>query len=82
VRGFQLILALFLLLFVIVKFGLWMYGSYCYVQALRHRRPGLPYYGMVPTPDQVLPAGRVYVRRWAIAWFAALGTTVLGAMLF
>jgi sterol desaturase/sphingolipid hydroxylase (fatty acid hydroxylase superfamily) len=77
-----LIVALFALVLVIAKYGAWLYGIYCYVQALRYRHPGLPYYGIVPTADQVLPAGRLYVRRWLFAWVVALGATVLGAMLF
>ena len=73
---------LFALVLVVVKFGAWIYGIYCWVQALRHRRPGLPYYGIVPTADQVLPAGLPYVRRWLLAWLVALGATVLVAVLF
>ena len=77
-----MIALLFALVLVVVKFGAWLYGIYCWVQALRHRRPGLPYYGIVPTVDQVLPAGRSYVRRWPIAWLVALGSTMLIAVFF
>ena len=69
------------LVLVILNLGAWIYGVYCYLQAFRYRRPGLPHYGIIPTDDQVLPAGRLYVRRWAMAWLVALGTTMLGAML-
>ena len=69
------------LILVTVNLGAWIYGVYCYLQAFRYRRPGLPHYGIIPTDDQVLPAGRLYVRRWAMAGLVALSTTMLGAML-
>jgi hypothetical protein len=69
------------LVLVITNIGSWIYGTYCYVQAFRFRRRGLPHYGIILTVDQLQPAGQPYLRRWAAAWLVGLGSSVLGALL-
>ena len=69
------------LLFVIINLGSWIYGTYCYLQAFRFRRRGLPHYGIILTVDQVQPAGSPYLRRWGVAWLIGLGTSLLGTLL-
>jgi hypothetical protein len=64
----------------ITNLGAWIYGIYCYVQAFRFRRRGLPHYGLILTVDQLQPAGQQYLRRWAAAWLVGLGTSVLAAL--
>jgi hypothetical protein len=65
----------------ITNLSAWIYGIYCYVQAFRFRRRGLPHYGLILTVDQLQPAGQAYLRRWAGAWLVGLGSSVLGALL-
>ena len=72
---------LFVLLLVIINLGSWLYGIYCYVQAFRFRRRGLPHYGIILTEDQVQREGLPYLRRWGVAWLVGLGTSVLGTLL-
>jgi hypothetical protein len=69
------------LLLVIINLGSWIYGIYCYAQAFRFRRRGLPHYGIILTGDQVQPAGLPYLRRWGWAWLVGFGTSVLVALL-
>lgn len=69
------------LVLAIINIGAWIYGIYCYVQAFRFRRRGLPHYGLVLTVDQVEPAGQLYLRRWAAAWLVGLCSSVLGTLL-
>ena len=69
------------LVLAITNIGSWIYGIYCYMQAFRFRRRGLPHYGIILTIDQLQPAGQPYLRRWAAAWLVGLGSSVLGALL-
>jgi hypothetical protein len=69
------------LVLAITNVGAWIYGIYCYVQAFRFRRRGLPHYGLIVTVDQLQPAGQPYLRRWAVAWLVGLGSSVLGTLL-
>jgi hypothetical protein len=66
----------------IINLGAWIHGIYCYVQAFRLRRRGLPHYGIMLTSDQLQPAGRIYLRRWVGAWLVGLATSVLAAVLW
>lgn len=54
----------------------WLYGTYCWIQAFRYRKPNLPHYGFVPTDDQLTPRGRQYVRKWIWSWAAGVGLSV------
>ena len=74
--------AVLVLVLVVVNLGAWIYGIYCYVQAFRFRRRGLPHYGIMLTSDQLQPTGRIYLRRWIAAWVVGLGTSVLAAVLW
>ena len=43
--------------------ALWAYGVYCYVQMVRHRRPGVSPLELAWTPERLTPLGLAYRRR-------------------
>jgi hypothetical protein len=52
----------------------WIYGIYCYVQMVRHRRPGISATSLLWPPDYLSQRGREFRRRalWSYAVFAGL----------
>lgn len=68
-----------------VAIALWVYGVYCYVQMVRHRRPGVSPFELAWSPDRLTPVGLEYRRR-ALRIYAAFGILailllVLGSLL-
>jgi hypothetical protein len=68
-----------------VAIALWAYGIYCYVQMVRHRRPGVSPLELAWSPDRLTPRGLEYRRR-ALRSYAAFGILaillmVLGSLL-
>jgi hypothetical protein len=68
-----------------VAIALWVYGLYCYVQMVRHRRPGVSPLELAWSPDRLTPRGLEYRRR-ALRSYAAFGILaillmVLGSLL-
>jgi hypothetical protein len=68
-----------------VAIALWVYGVYCYVQMVRHRRPGVSPFELAWSPDRLTPVGLEYRRR-ALRSYAAFGILaillmVLGSLL-
>ena len=57
---------------VAVAIVLWLYGVYCYIQMVRHRRPGVSPFELAWPPDRLTPLGSEYRRR-AIRSYAAFG---------
>jgi hypothetical protein len=62
-----------------------VYGIYCYVQMVRHRRPGVSPLELAWSPDRLTPQGLEYRRR-ALRSYAAFGILaillmVLGSLL-
>jgi hypothetical protein len=55
-----------------VAFALWAHGVYCYVQMVRHRRPGVSALEVAWSPDRLTPLGLEYRRR-ALRSYAAFG---------
>jgi hypothetical protein len=53
-----------------VAFALWVHGVYCYVQMVRHRRPGVSPFEVAWSPDRLTPLGLEYRRR-ALRSYAA-----------
>ncbi|HWB40498.1 MAG TPA: hypothetical protein VG500_04520 [Gemmatimonadales bacterium] len=53
-----------------IAVGLWAHGVYCYVQMVRHRRPGVSALEVAWSPDRLTPAGLEYRRR-ALRSYAA-----------
>jgi hypothetical protein len=68
-----------------VVIALWVYGIYCYIQMVRHRRPGVSPLELAWTPDRLTPRGLEYRRRalWSYAAFGILAVllVVLGSLL-
>jgi hypothetical protein len=58
---------------------LWGYGVYCYVQMVRHRRPGVSAFEFAWPPDRLTPRGLEYRRRalWSYAAFAILAVLLM-----
>jgi hypothetical protein len=52
----------------------WIYGIYCYVQMVRHRRPGIPAASLLWPPEYLSQRGREFRRRalCSYALFAGL----------
>jgi hypothetical protein len=52
----------------------WIHGIYCYVQMVRHRRPGIPASSLLWPPEFLSERGRAFRRRalWSYALFAGL----------
>jgi hypothetical protein len=57
---------------VAVALALWVHGVYCYVQMVRHRRPGVSPLEVAWSPDRLTPLGLEYRRR-ALRSYAAFG---------
>ena len=55
-----------------VAIALWVHGLYCYVQMVRHRRPGVSPLELTWSPDRLTPLGLTYRRR-ALRSYAAFG---------
>jgi hypothetical protein len=58
-RFWLALVALVLALMLLV----WAYGIYCYVQMVRHRRPGVPAMSMMWPTDYLTERGREFRRR-------------------
>lgn len=63
-----------------VAIALWVYGVYCYLQMVRHRRPGVSPLEVTWSPDRLTPRGLEYRRR-ALRSYAAFGVLALLLML-
>jgi hypothetical protein len=52
----------------------WAYGVYCYVQMVRHRKPGVPAVSVAWPAERLTKQGLEYRRRalWSYAAFAVL----------
>jgi hypothetical protein len=52
----------------------WVYGVYCYIQMVRHRRPGVSMLSVVWPAEYLTERGREFRRRalWSYAAFAVL----------
>ena len=55
-----------------VAIALWVHGVYCYVQMVRHRRPGVSALEVAWSPERLTPLGLQYRRR-ALRSYAAFG---------
>jgi hypothetical protein len=57
----------------------WAYGVYCYVQMVRHRRPGVSGFALMWPRERLTEAGAAYRRRalWSYAAVAALLVSVV-----
>jgi hypothetical protein len=56
----------------VVAAGLWVHGVYCYIQMVRHRRPGVSPFEVAWSPDRLTPLGLQYRQR-ALRSYAAFG---------
>ncbi|HJR18017.1 MAG TPA: hypothetical protein VJ808_14295 [Gemmatimonadales bacterium] len=65
---------------------IWSYGVYCYVQMVRHRRPGVPIFSIIWPTEKLTRPGVEFRRRalWSYGFFAvvALLLIVLATMNF
>ncbi|MBA3318999.1 MAG: hypothetical protein H0T50_13050 [Gemmatimonadales bacterium] len=59
-----------------VAIGLWVHGVYCYVQMVRHRRPGVSPLELAWSPDRLTALGLEYRRR-ALRSYAAFAILLL-----
>jgi hypothetical protein len=69
------VVAVVLALMVVV----WVHGVYCYVQMVRHRRPGIPASSLI-WPAQFLSERGLQFRRralWSYAAFAVLAVLLI-----
>jgi hypothetical protein len=55
-----------------IAIALWVHGVYCYVQMVRHRRPGVSPFEVAWSSDRLTPVGLEYRRR-ALRSYAAFG---------
>ena len=53
-----------------VAIALWIHGVYCYIQMVRHRRPGVSPLELAWTPERLTPRGLEFRRR-ALRSYAA-----------
>jgi hypothetical protein len=60
--------------------ALWVYGLYCYVQMVRHRRPGVSPLEFAWSSDRLTPRGLEY-RRLALRSYAAFAILAVVLML-
>jgi hypothetical protein len=56
--------------------AVWVYGVYCYVQMVRHRRPGIPVSSLLWPREYLTERGRDFRRR-ALRSYAAFGVLAL-----
>ena len=56
--------------------AVWVHGIYCYVQMVRHRRPGIPAFSML-WPAEFLNQKGLDYRRRALRSYAAFGILAL-----
>jgi hypothetical protein len=68
-------LALLLAVVIVV----WAYGVYCYVQMVRHRRPGVSALSMVWPAEYLTERGLEFRRRalWSYAVFGGLALLII-----
>jgi hypothetical protein len=59
----------------------WVYGVYCYVQMVRHRRPGVSWSSMMWPADFLTERGRMFRRR-ALQSYAVFGALALLLLLW
>ena len=59
-----------------VAIALWAHGVYCYIQMVRHRRPGVSPFEVAWSSDRLTPLGMEYRRR-ALRSYAAFGILVI-----
>ena len=59
-----------------VAIALWVHGVYCYVQMVRHRRPGVSPLEVAWSSDRLTPVGLAYRQR-ALRSYAAFGILAL-----
>lgn len=62
-----------------VAIALWVYGVYCYIRMVRHRRPGVSPLELAWTPERLTPRGLEYRRR-ALRSYAAFGLLALALL--
>jgi hypothetical protein len=57
----------------------WAYGVYCYVQMVRHRRPGVPALSVLWPAERLTTQGLEFRRRvlWSYAAFAVLAVALM-----
>jgi hypothetical protein len=57
----------------------WVYGIYCYIQMVRHRRPGVPASSLLWPPQYLTERGQKFRRRalWSYGIFAALALSLI-----
>ena len=63
-----------------VAIALWVHGVYCYIQMVRHRRPGVSPLEVAWSPDRLTPLGLEYRRR-ALRSYAAFGILAVVLMI-
>jgi hypothetical protein len=59
--------------------AVWAYGVYCYVQMMRHRRPGIPLFSIVWPAEYLTARGLEFRRKalWSYAAFALLALALI-----
>lgn len=59
--------------------AVWAYGVYCYVQMMRHRRPGIPLFSIIWPAEYLTERGIEFRRRalWSYAVFAFLALLLI-----
>ena len=74
-RIWTAVIALVLALMIVA----WMYGIYCYIQMVRHRRPGIPASSLLWPPGFLTAEGREFRRRalWSYAVFAIMAVFLI-----
>lgn len=55
----------------------WAHGIYCYVQMVRHRRPGIPPFSMLWPAEFLTERGMAYRRRAVRSYLAFAITAIL-----
>jgi hypothetical protein len=68
-----------LVLVLALVVAVWAYGVYCYVQMVRHRRPGVPALSMVWPAEYLTERGLEFRRRalWSYAAFGGLAVLLI-----
>jgi hypothetical protein len=62
-----------------IAIAAWVYGVYCYVQMIRHRRPGVPVLSMMWPAQFLTERGQEFRRRALLSYgvFAVLGLLLI-----